>query len=255
MRIAVAGSTGAVGSHAVQLATLGGHDVVQISRKMGVDARTGVGLLDALEGVDVIIDTTNTTTTSRAKATSFFTEVTQRLQSAGSAQGASRLVTLSILEVDKVPGFGYYEAKLAHEIAAKTGPLSATIVRAAQFFEFPSQLLSRGSLGPFAFVPSMRIQPVSARAIAQALVDEATSGGDQESVVELAGPNVEELTSLARTIVRSRRRRTVVVPVRIPGQAGKALRGGSLLASPTTRIVGPSFQEWLDGDGAVSLKD
>ena len=59
MRIAVAGSTGAVGSHVVQLATLGGHDVVPISRAMGVDARTGVGLLYALEGVDVIIDTTN----------------------------------------------------------------------------------------------------------------------------------------------------------------------------------------------------
>ncbi len=255
MRIAVAGSTGAVGSYVVQLAALAGHEVVQISRKLGVDARTGEGLLDALDGVDIIIDTTNTTTTSRVKATAFFMEVTQKLQSAGNAQRASRLVTLSILGVDLIPGFGYYEAKLAHEAAAKAGPLPATIVRAAQFFEFPSQILSRGSLGPFAFVPSMRMQPVSARAVAQALVDEATSGGDTESTLELAGPNVEELTSLARVIVRSRQRRTVVVPFRIPGQAGKALRGGSLLASSTTRIVGPTFQEWFQGDGAAGSRN
>lgn len=59
MRIAVAGGAGAVGKYVVLAASQAGHDVVSISRSTGVDVQTGVGLSVALQGVDVIIDTTN----------------------------------------------------------------------------------------------------------------------------------------------------------------------------------------------------
>ena len=89
MRIAVAGGTGAVGKYVVEAARQAGHEVVSISRRSGVDVRTGAGLFEALQGVEVIIDTTNAGTTKRAEATAFFTEVAGQLQATGAAQGVS----------------------------------------------------------------------------------------------------------------------------------------------------------------------
>ena len=55
-RIAVAGATGRVGRHIVEVAQERGHDVVPMARSLGVDVISGEGLDQALTGVDVIID-------------------------------------------------------------------------------------------------------------------------------------------------------------------------------------------------------
>jgi nucleoside-diphosphate-sugar epimerase len=55
-RIGVAGATGRVGRHTVDVLESAGHDVVPISRSSGVDIITGEGLAAALQGVDSIID-------------------------------------------------------------------------------------------------------------------------------------------------------------------------------------------------------
>ena len=49
IKVAVAGATGRVGRHAVDLLKAAGHVVVEISRSNGVDIITGVGLEAALE--------------------------------------------------------------------------------------------------------------------------------------------------------------------------------------------------------------
>jgi uncharacterized protein YbjT (DUF2867 family) len=251
MRIAVAGGTGAVGRYAVEATMQAGHHVVSISRRTGVDVRTGAGLRDALKGVDVIIDTTNADTTNGAKATTFFTEVAEQLQTTGAEMGVTRVVALSIVGLERVPGFGYYEAKLAHEAALRAGPLPVSIVRATQFHEFPAQILSRGGVGPLALVPVMRIQPVAARAVGDALV--AVASEPVATTVELAGPEEKDLVSLARAIVRTRKARIWVVPLPVPGAAGRAMRTGGQLPSPGARIIGPTFEEWLEGEDLASM--
>jgi uncharacterized protein YbjT (DUF2867 family) len=252
MRIAVAGGAGVVGKHVVQAASHAGHDVVSISRRTGVDVQTGVGLSEVLQGVEVIIDTTNVGTTNRAKATTFFTEVAGQLRTAGAAQGVSHLVALSIVGLERVPGFGYYQAKLAQESALLAGPLPVSIVRATQFHEFAVQILSRARLGPLAAVPIMRIQPVAARAVGEALVEVATGPGGAPTA-EIAGPEEKDLVSLARAIVRKRQRRIVVAPLRVPGSAGKAMRTGGQLPSPAASVIGPRFEEWLAGEDLASM--
>jgi len=57
------------------------------------------------------VDATNAGTTNQAKAAAFFCEVSRRLQTVATAQEVTRLVTLSIVGADRVPGFGYYQAK------------------------------------------------------------------------------------------------------------------------------------------------
>jgi uncharacterized protein YbjT (DUF2867 family) len=251
MRIAVAGGTGAVGKYVVEAARQAGHEVVSISRRSGVDVRTGAGLAESLQGVEVIIDTTNAGTTKRAEATAFFTEVAGQLQAKGAAQGVSRLVVLSIVGLERVPGFGYYEAKLAQEAAFIAGPLPVSLVRATQFHEFPAQVLSRAGLGPLSLVPIMRIQPVAARAVGEALV--AIAAEPTTTTVEVAGPEVEDLVSLARAIVRTRQTRKMVVPLPVPGRAGKAMRTGGQLPSPGAHIIGPTFAQWLEGGDLASM--
>jgi uncharacterized protein YbjT (DUF2867 family) len=251
MRIAVAGGTGAVGRYVVEAANQAGHGVVSLSRRSGVDVRTGDGLSDALKGIDVVIDTTNAGTTNGAKATAFFTEVAENVQATGAAMGVTRLVALSIVGLERVPRFGYYRAKLAHEATLRAGPLPVSVVRATQFYEFPAQILSRAGVGPLAFVPIMKIQPVAARAVGAALVEIAAQ--PTATTVDIAGPAEKDLVSLARAIVRKRQVRTWVAPLRVPGATGQAMRTGGQLPTPGARIIGPTFEEWLEGEDFASM--
>jgi uncharacterized protein YbjT (DUF2867 family) len=246
MRIAVAGGTGVVGTFVVAAAENAGHDVVSISRRSGVDIRSGEGLAPALKGVDVIVDTTNAGTTNRAKATAFFTEVTQQLQTVGAGEGVARLVVLSIVGLERVPGYGYYEAKLAQEKVALAGPLPTTIVRATQFHEFPAQILSRTQFGPVAMMPQMKTQPVAARAVGEVLLETVVTP-PVATMTEVAGPEVAELVDLARMVMRSRGARAWVIPLTLPGRAGKSFRNGDQLPGADVRRVGPRFSEWLRG--------
>lgn len=255
MKIAVAGGTGTVGRHVVEAAERAGHEAVVLSRSTGVDLSTGVGLDRALDDVEVIIDTVNTPRTSRAAATAFFVETTRRLQEAGAARGVERLVTLSIVGLERVPGFGYYQAKLEQEVAARGGPIPVSVVRATQFHEFPAQILARSQAGPLALVPRMRIQPIAARTVGEILVEVAT-GAARPQAVEVAGPEPADLVDLARALIARRGQRVAVIGFRVPGGAGKAMKGGALIPGAGVRLGGPTFAEWLDSaDGGGSTLD
>jgi len=252
MRIAVAGGTGTVGRYVVQAAEQSGHHVVVLSRRAGVDVRKGDGLDAALEGIEVVVDATHAGTTNRAKATAFFCEVSRRLQTVATAQGVTRLVTLSIVGVDRVPGFGYYQAKLAQEAAVLEGPLPVTIVQATQFHEFPAQILGRTRMGPVAVVPRMRVQSGAARTVGEVLLEVAT-GSPRQEMVEVAGPEPADLVDLARSVVARRDQRVAVIPVRVPGRSGKAMRSGALLPTPGVRLAGPGFADWLAGEDLAAV--
>ncbi len=244
MRIAVAGGTGTAGRHAVAAGRAAGHDVVSLSRADGVDVVDGSGLEDALAGIDVVIDALNGPTSGRSRATAFFVTTTRNLQSAGERAGVSRIVVLSIVGIDRVPGFAYYDAKLAHEEVALQGPVPAVVVRATQFHEFAGQLLDRMSIGPVAPMPTMRIQPVAARTVGEQLVEVATGSAPVERT-ELAGPEEIDLVELARRTVRVRGQRRCVVPVHLPGRVGTAVRTGALLPGAGAVVAGPGPAEWL----------
>src|SRR5262249_3038207 len=138
MRIGVAGATGRVGRHIVDVLGAAKHQVVPISRSSGVDVVTGVGLAKALEGVACVIDAATAASAEEKPAAEFFTAATRNLQEMGQSAGVRRIVVVSIIGVDRFKG-GYAAAKLAHERAMRAGPIPAVIVRAAQFHEFVSQ--------------------------------------------------------------------------------------------------------------------
>jgi uncharacterized protein YbjT (DUF2867 family) len=243
MQVAVIGGSGVAGSYTIEALGEAGHTVREVSRRTGVNVYTGQGLEDALADVDVVIDTLNTTSRRRAAATDFFSTTARRVGSAAEAQGVAHLVLLSILGIDRVRGYGYYEAKLAQEAETTAGAVPVTVLRSAQFHEFPGQLLARLRLGPFAVVPHMQSQPVAARTVGLHLAKlaEQRPGG----VVELAGPEVHDFVDLARRLVRGRGQRLRVLAVSPPGHAARDMRAGALLATEKTGVDGPTYDDWL----------
>src|SRR2546421_1659358 len=133
-RIAVAGATGRVGRHVVDVLEAGGHDVVAMSRSGGVDVVTGDGLADALTGVESVIDVATGPSPDQEAATAFFTAAARNLQELGERAGVRRIVVASIIGADRFTA-GYGAAKVAHEQAMLAGPISVRILRAAQFHE------------------------------------------------------------------------------------------------------------------------
>ena len=246
-RIAVAGATGRVGRHVVDVLTEGGHDVVPISRSNGVDVITGDGLPQALEGAEVIIDTSTGPSPEQAAATEFFTTATKNLQEAGVKASARRLVVVSIIGTDKAAG-GYGAAKLAHERAALAGPIPARILRAAQFHEFVEVLMGWGRQGDVVYLPKMRTQIVAARTVAEALADLALADepeGDRPD--EIAGPREEYLPDLAKLLAARRGDPVTIEAVTNPADPDDALNdNGGLLPGPHATLAGPTFAEWLD---------
>ncbi len=252
MLIAVAGGSGLVGRHVVAALARLGDDVVILSRRHGIDLRTGDGLSDALAGVDALVDVTNVGATDRARAATFFTAVTRQLQEVGARCKVRHLVTLSIVGLERVQDDGYYAAKLAQEHAALAGPIPATIVRATQFHEFPAQMLARLRRGRFALVPHLPIQPVAARAVGARLAEVVTNGPGTERL-ELAGPEPGDLVVLARSFLRRRGAHIAVIPFPDLSPSRRAARKGGLLPGAEVEVIGPRFSAWLDSEDARGL--
>jgi hypothetical protein len=217
-KIAVAGATGRVGRHVVDVLKAGGHDVVAMSRSSGVDVVTGDGLAEALAGVECIIDVASPPSPDQEAATAFFTAAARNLHEAGQRAGVQ-------------------------------------ILRAAQFHEFVGPLVEWGRQGEVSYVPKMRTQLVAARTVAQALADLAidpewaTAPRSSEAPIpEIAGPREESLVDMAKLLVARRGD-----PVRIEGVSNSAdlygrdmFETGGLLPSPHATLAGPTFEAWLD---------
>src|ERR687887_73232 len=215
-KIAVAGATGRVGRHVVDVLTAGGHDVVAMSRSGGVDVVSGDGLAAALAGV-------------------------------------RRMVVVSIIGCDRFTA-GYMAAQVAHERAMLAGPIPVRILRAAQFHEFVAQLVEWGRQGAVSYVPRMRTQLVAARTVAGALADLATGpesapapGSAGAPIPEIAGPREENLVAMARLLVARRGDPVRIEGVSDPADPDRALyETGALLPGPHATLAGPTFAEWLD---------
>jgi hypothetical protein len=179
----------------------------------------------------------------REPAVRFFTESTRRLGEHAAAAGVRHHIVLSIVGIDRVRT-GYYLGKLAQERVARDGAVPVTVQRATQFHELARHIIRRATFGPLALVPAMRIQPIAAAAVAVHLADLA-EGPPLGRAPDLGGPQPDRLPVLARALMRAQPRRALVVPVPIPGPAGRAIRKGGLLLGVDGVVRGPSFVDWL----------
>lgn len=250
-RIAVAGATGRVGHHVVDVLEERGFGVVPIARSLGVDVVTGAGLAEALAGVETVIDAASQPTPDQSAAAAFFTAATRNLQHVGERAGVARIVVVSIIGIDHFTA-GFLAAKRVHEQAMLAGPIPVRILRAAQFHEFVGELVGWGTRDGVAYVPDLRTQLVAGRTVAEALVDLATAPDSSAGTApfpEVAGPREERLVEMARLFTARRGD-----PVRVEGLIDPAdpdadlYAQGALLPGPHATLAGPTFEAWLKRD-------
>jgi uncharacterized protein YbjT (DUF2867 family) len=256
VRVAVAGATGRVGRHVVEVLNEQGQQVVAMSRATGVNVISGAGLDGALEGVEVIIDVATGPSAAQEAATEFFVTATGNLHQAGKRAGVGRMVVVSIIGCDKF-SLGYSAAKAAHERAALAGPIPVQIVRAAQFHEFVPVFMAWGTQDGVCYVPKMRCQLVAARTVAEVLVKAALGpegvAGWRAAFPEIAGPREESLVEAARLVAARRGQRLEIEGVNNPDDPDRLEETGGLLPSSHAELAGPTFAEWLQAAPAEVL--
>jgi uncharacterized protein YbjT (DUF2867 family) len=244
-KIAVAGATGRVGHHVVDVLEAQGHEVVPISRTHGVDVITGEGLADALAGVEALVDAATSPSPDEREATDFFTTSSRNLQAAALNAGVQRIVVVSIIGTDRFSG-GYQAAKTAHERQMLLGPVPVRILRAAQFHEFVPELMTWGRQGDVVYLPRMRTQLVAARTVAEALAALAVEqGGNGKPIGEIAGPREESLAEAARLLAARDGDPVRVEQMEPADDEQRLLADGTLLPGPDAVLAGPTFEEWL----------
>jgi uncharacterized protein YbjT (DUF2867 family) len=243
MRIAVAGGTGAVGRHVVDVVRERGHEAVVVSRSQGVDLVSGEGVLEAVRGADAVVDVASVQTRDSTASEEFFGSVTRGLLDAEQRESVGHHVALSIVGIDAAPE-AYYAGKVLQERLVAEGVVPWTILRATQFHEFAQQIHGAVAVGPVRLVPRMRSQPVAAREVAERLV-ELVEAGPSGRVADLGGPEERRMVDMVRAYARRIGARGPVVQVPLPGAFGRAMRDGSLVAGPAADHGRQTFDEWL----------
>ena len=251
-RILVTGGTGTLGRHLVPRLRDAGCAVRVLSRSAheaadGVEYVTGdllknEGIQAAVDGAGIIVHC--------AGGRKGDDDATRNLAAAASRAGARHLVYISVVGADRIPVvsgadramFGYFGFKLAAERVITGSGVPWTTLRATQFHDLSLTVAEQLAKLPVIPVPAgVRFQPVDTGEVAARLAELAL-GAPAGLVPDMAGPEVHTMAGLLREYLRARGKRRLLVPVRLPGQAARAVRAGANLAPD--RAVG--HRTWED---------
>ena len=248
MRVAVAGATGHIGALTAAALERDAHDVVRISRSLGVDLLTGDGLDEALAGVEALVDATNATATDPDEVVAYFGTTTRNLLTAAQRAGVRHQVVLSIVGIHRVEGNAHYAGKREQERLVQASSVPWTIVPATQFHDFAAMVTSWTERNGVATIAPLLVQPIAPADIADVLAEVAT-GEPQGRYPDVAGPETQDLVDMARRTneVRGRQVRLVLT---WSGLFGTSMAGDVLLPGEGAHIAPTTFDEWLAAGAA-----
>ncbi|MEN3534964.1 NAD(P)H-binding protein [Microbispora sp. ZYX-F-249] len=243
MRIAVAGATGNIGKLTVAALERDGHDVVRVSRSLGVDLLTGEGLDKALDGVEAVVDAISSEATDRDESVRYFGTTTTNLLAAEERAGVRHHVLLSIIGIHGVEGNAHYAGKREQERLVSAGRVPWTIVPVAQFHDFAGMVASWTEQDGVATIAPLLVQPIAPADVADVLAEIAV-GDPQGRHADVAGPEPQDLVDMARRTLAARGRTVKLVPT-WAGLFGTEMAGDVLLPGKGARIAPTTFDEWL----------
>lgn len=252
--ILVTGGTGTLGRLVVPLLRDAGGKVRVLSRRprqgaegaefVTGDLDTGEGIDAAVAGAEVIVHCAGGRKGDEDKA--------RNLVRAASRAGSPHLVNISVVGADRIPlasgvdraMFAYFGSKLAAERVVADSGLPWTTLRATQFYDLLLMVARQMARLPVIPVASgVSFQPVDAGEVAARLAELAL-GPPAGLVPDMAGPRVYPMAELIRGYLRASGKRRLLVPVRLPGQAARAVRAGANLA-PDRAVGRRTWEEFL----------
>jgi uncharacterized protein YbjT (DUF2867 family) len=244
MKIVVIGGHGRIGSKIVETLGAHGHTAVAAGPQTGVDALTGAGLADALDGAAVVVDVSNSPSFEDDAVMDFFRTSTRNILAAEQAAGVGHHVATSVVGCDRLPDSGYLRAKVAQEQLIEASPVPYSIVRSTQFFEFVESIVAAATEGDDVHVPSARIQPIAAGDAARAVCRIAV-GAPAGGIVEVAGPEPFRFDELIRRDLAAHDDPRRVVADSDTPYFGTTLADASLLPGEHAELGETRFEDWL----------
>jgi len=244
--ILVTGGTGTLGRQVVPLLQATGAKVRVLSRtaretRDGVeyaaaDLLTGEGVEAAVDGAEIVLHL--------AGGQKGDDEATRNLVQAARKFGVRHLVYISVIGVGRIP-LAWLRMKEAAEQAVAESGVPWTTLRAAQFHDLVLKTVQAMAKSPIVPIPGgLRFQPVDTRDVAERLV-ELTLGDPAGLVPDLAGPKVYGMRDLVTGYLRATGKRRLLLPVRIPGAAGRAYRSGSNLTLTGADLGERTWEEFV----------
>lgn len=195
MKVVVVGGTGLIRWQVIGILRSSGCDAVSAAPITGVDTLTGQGMMQVLQGADVVVDAFNSPSFQAGTSLDLFTQSARHLIAAAQRAGVRRYVMLSVLGADQLPCNGYFRAKFVQERVLRDSELPYTIVRAAQFFEFIAPIMGLSTREGRVYLPSTQLRPVAAADVAAA-VAAAAEEEPLYGVRQIAGPEIHRLNRL-----------------------------------------------------------
>ena len=244
MRIAVAGAKSNIGARTASFLEREGHEVIRVSRSLGVDLIAGKGLDAALEGVDAVLDVISSPPLSPDETREYFGTTTRNLLAAEERPGVRHHVLLSIVGIHRIGGgTAHYSGKREQERLIEEGRVPWTILPATQFHDFAALATSWTERDGVATIAPLLIQPIAPDDIAQVLAEVAT-GEPQGRYVDVAGPETQDLVDMARRTNDVLGRNVKLVPT-WSGPLSESMAGNVLLPGENARIAPTTFDQWL----------
>jgi uncharacterized protein YbjT (DUF2867 family) len=244
LRVAVAGATGQIGSYAVAALERAGHDLVRISRSTGLDVRSGTGLVEALAGVDALIDASNNRSQDEAEIVDFFGTTSRNLLAAEQRAGVRHHVLLSIVGLDNDQRVAHYSGKREQERLVTAGPIPWSIVRSTQFHELAARVAGSAEQDGVTTIAPLLVQPIAPSEVGEILAEVAT-GDPLTAKLEIAGPETQDFVDMARRTFAVRGQDIKLVPT-WRGVFDTSMAGEVLLPGPDARIAPTTFEDWLN---------
>lgn len=244
MKIAVIGGTGLIGSKLVSKLRDRGHDVVAAAPSLGINSLTGEGLADALKGVSVTVDVTNSPSWEDAAVLQFFEGSTRNLLDYGAAAGVKHHIALSVVGTERMLESGFFRAKLAQEDLIKASSIPYSIVRATQFFEFVGKIADLSTEGDKVRLPPVLFRPMAADDVASALALIAESS-PVNGMIEIGGPEQFSLDDTVRRDLAARRDAREVIRDSHARYYGIQVSERTLVPNSDARLGATRFEDWL----------
>jgi uncharacterized protein YbjT (DUF2867 family) len=242
-KIIVVGGAGHVGSRVVEKLAAHGHEAVAASRRTGVDAFTGEGLAEALQGADVVVDVMQAPSYVPDEVRDFFTTSSANLVAAEKAAGVRHHVALTIVGTDRPQGIGYFHGKAEQERVVRESGVPFSLVHATQFFEFTPAIIGTATQGDTVRVSSASIQPIAADDVATAVARFAV--GEPVGDVEVAGPEVLTIGDLVRRTLAAQGVEREVVTADDAPYFGAAIEERTLCAVDGAELFETRLDDWL----------